>query len=176
MVDCAEFLDSYSDYRDGCLEAARAEHFEDHLRRCESCTRYDRVVRGGVQVFRSLPGLDTAPDFQTRLLGRMYSLETSARQGSGASVSVTVLLCLVIGAGAWIPALRAEPELYLLPPVVAHAPYHGFAPLTLSPAASFGATLRPSRPTLYPSGYLLETTMTPASLAPRPLGTFATQR
>lgn len=176
MVDCAEFLDSYSDYRDGCLEAAAVGRFEDHLRDCEACTRYDRVVRGGVQVFRSLPGLDPAPDFQTRLLGRLYAIEASAGRGSGASVSITVLLCLLIGAGAWIPALRAEPEPHLLPPVAAHAPYHGFSPLTLTPAPSFGVASRPSGLTLYPTGYMLETTMTPASLAPRPLGAFATQR
>lgn len=177
MVDCAEFLESYSDFCDGCLPAGAADDFEDHLRRCEACARYDRVVRGGVKVFRSLPELDPSPDFQTRLLGRLYALETTARRGSGASVSVTMLICLAIGAGAWLPALRSDPGPHRLPPVVAHAPYHGFTPALAPAGNTFGQTYRvPNQHTLYPQGYLLETTVTPASLAPRPLSAFVTQR
>ena len=177
MVDCAEFLDSYSDFSDGCLPGAVAGEFEDHLRRCEACARYDRVIRGGVKVFQSLPALDPSPDFQMRLLGRLYTLETTARRGSGASVSVTMIICLVIGVGAWLPALRTDPGPHRLPPVVAHAPYHDFTPALAPSPVSFGSTYRlPSQQTLYPQGYLLETTVTPASLAPRPLSAFVTQR
>ena len=92
-------------------------------------------------------------------------------------MSVTILICLAIGAGAWLPALRTDPGPHQLPPVVAHAPYHGFTP-ALAPSS---VTLRPSyrvshQHTLYPQGYQLETTVTPASLAPRPLSAFVTQR
>lgn len=177
MVDCADFLESYSDFRDGCLPATVADRFEGHLRQCEACTRYDRVVRGGVKVFRALPELDPSPDFQTRLLGRLYALETTARRGSGASMSVTVLICLAIGAGAWLPALRTDPGPHRLPPVVAHAPYHGSSPALAPAGILFTPGHRLSSPhTLYPQGYQLETTVTPASLAPRPLSAFVTQR
>ena len=43
MVDCARFLDEYSDYRDGLLPTEVLAEFEGHLGSCASCARYDRV-------------------------------------------------------------------------------------------------------------------------------------
>lgn len=134
MVDCAEFLDSYSDFRDGLLPLERRGGFERHVQTCDSCARYDRVVGGGVQVFRSLPGLAPSPDFEARLLHRLHVMDVSGgRHGSGASLAVTLMICLTLGAGAWLPAFRAGGgEPVRMPPIVAHAPYHDLTPVLMS--------------------------------------------
>ena len=115
MVDCVDFLDSYSDFRDGLLPADRRAGFEAHLKACDSCARYDRVVGGGVQVFRSLPGPSPSPDFHSRLLKRLHAVDLMAagQRGSGASVGVTLAICAALGAGAtalvWDADTDAEP-------------------------------------------------------------------
>ena len=182
MVDCVEFLDSYSDFRDGLLPAERRTGFEAHVRECSSCARYDRVVGGGVQVFRSLPAPSPSPDFQSRLLKRLHAVDLMAagERGSGASIGVTLSICAALGAGAWIPALRGEAEPVRLPPIVAHAPYHEYSPLLLDapPQSVLGVA-----PIFEPhSGFVRHSVMLgspPASstmLAYRPVNTFYSPR
>src|SRR5690606_456487 len=115
------------------VSAERREDFEAHLRVCDSCARYDRVIGSGVQVFRSLPPLAPSPDFQVRLQGRLYALEqASGKHGSGASLAVTLMICAALGIGAWIPALRPAPaDPVRLPPILAHAPYHDLTPVLM---------------------------------------------
>jgi len=53
-MNCSEFLELYSDYRDGCLEdpgVARA--VRQHLCECESCMRYDAAICRGIMALRS---------------------------------------------------------------------------------------------------------------------------
>lgn len=174
MVDCPEFLDAYSDYRDGRLTTDRMDGFEAHLRTCESCARYDRVVGGGVKVFLSLPALNPSPDFQTRLLDRLsYPDGVSGRHGSGASLAVTILICVAIGASAWLPALRHESGPVRLPAIVAHAPYHDLNPVLLRgiPAPMPSRTFQ-TQPAFYGQGLLLEQSTTPAVLAYRPASAY----
>ena len=45
-MTCAEFLDRYTDFRDGLITAPRElRRFERHLVQCASCRRYDTAVR-----------------------------------------------------------------------------------------------------------------------------------
>jgi hypothetical protein len=58
-MDCSEFLDLYSDYRDGCLENVRvARAVREHLRDCEACMRYDATICRGVMALRSTDELE----------------------------------------------------------------------------------------------------------------------
>lgn len=170
MVDCTEFLDNYSDFRDGRLSADLGNGFEAHLQVCGSCARYDRVVGGGVQVFRSLPGLTPSPDFQARLLGRLYAVDRAAgRHGSGASLAVTLMICAALGIGAWVPALRSSSEPVMLPPIVAHAPYHDLSPVLMqTPAPALSAPVWLPQPGHYRQGLLLDNASPQATLAYRP--------
>jgi hypothetical protein len=53
-MNCSEFLELYSDYRDGCLEdAGAARAAREHLRECDACMRYDAAVCRGVMALRS---------------------------------------------------------------------------------------------------------------------------
>lgn len=174
MLDCAEFLDSYSDYRDGRLAAEREHELEAHINVCESCARYDRVIGGGVKVFRSLPPLTPSPDFQTRLLGHLYALESaSGRHGSGASMAVTLMICAAIGIGAWTPTLRAgAADPVTLPPIVAHAPYHDLTPVLMQPGVpplEVVTLPRAPQPRYFARDLLLHEAFAPTMLAYRPV-------
>jgi hypothetical protein len=174
MVDCAEFLDSYSDFRDGRLAAEQRDGCETHMQLCTACARYDRVVGGGVQVFRSLPPLCPSPDFQDRLLRRLYAVEGSAnRHASGASLTVTVMICIALGAGAWLPALRPQPDPVRLPAIVAHAPYHDLSPVLMrgSPPPLRSALFE-SRPAYHGQGYFLDSSAPLTALAYRPTSAY----
>lgn len=179
MVECAEFLDSYSDFRDGRLTADRVDRFEAHLRVCGSCARYDRVVGGGVQVFRTLPSLTPSPDFERRLLNRLYTVEAGVgRHDSGVSLGVTLMICLILGGGAWLPTLRPESvEPVRLPPIVAHAPYHDLTPVlmrTTPPRLDASAFHR--QPSFYGQGLFLGQATPVTTLAYRPASTLYPQR
>src|SRR2546426_5959828 len=48
-MTCPEFLDRYTDFRDGLITAPRElRRFGRHLVQCASCRRYDAAVRRGV--------------------------------------------------------------------------------------------------------------------------------
>lgn len=179
MVDCPEFLESYSDYRDGLLPADRGGEFESHLRSCGSCARYDRVVGGGVQVFRSLPVLAPSADFEARLLHRLHVVDGAmSRHGSGASLAVTLTICLALGFGAWLPALRpAADEPVRLPAMVAHAPYHDLNPVLMrGSTAQMTPPVLQAPPAYYGQGLLLEQSPVFTTLAYRPASTYYTPR
>lgn len=180
MVECARFLDHYSDYRDGLLPSDEEWRFEAHVRGCDSCARYDRVVRDGVQVFRSLPQLTPSPDFQQRLMGRLYAWEGMMARGSGTSLGVTLAICLALGVGAWVPTLRSTEQVIQLPPIVAHAPYHDFSPVLLRSAQPMRGPLFSPQPVydyygsnllFTPDGSLTSLT----TMAQRPIPVFAPQ-
>ncbi|HET8654725.1 MAG TPA: zf-HC2 domain-containing protein [Longimicrobiaceae bacterium] len=125
MLNCSDFLEGYSDFRDGLLPAARYREFERHAETCDACARYHRVIGGGVEAFRSLPDVEPSEDFEWRLRHRLLLLEEEQQRqasGSGASAAVTIGIALAIGASAWLPALRARQAVVRLPPVVALAP------------------------------------------------------
>jgi hypothetical protein len=126
MVDCERFLDRYSDFRDGLLPERERMGLEAHLAECPECARYDEVVGEGIRVLLGLPEIDPSPDFAARLQHRLFHLEEEMavrRRSSGASVALTLGIAAAIGAAAWLPVIT-ESRLPLLPPAVAHAPYH----------------------------------------------------
>jgi len=58
-MNCSEFLDLYSDYRDGCLESTDvARSVREHLRECDACMRYDALICRGVMTLRSTEELE----------------------------------------------------------------------------------------------------------------------
>src|SRR5690606_36943671 len=127
MVDCSTFLDDYSEFRDGLLGRELERSFRDHLEACPACARYDRVIEQGTRLFRDLPPVEPSHDFVPRPQHRLFHLEEEMRRpgraGSGASVAFTLAIAAVIGASAWMPAMRPRPAEFHLPPVLAHAPH-----------------------------------------------------
>ncbi len=53
-MNCSEFLELYSDYRDGCLDdRSVALSVRKHLSECDACMRYDALICRGVMSLRS---------------------------------------------------------------------------------------------------------------------------
>ena len=136
MIDCSDFLDRYSDFRDQLLEPAENADFERHLDACDSCARYDRVVAGGIETLLRLPEVTPSPDFADRLGDRLSMVDVmEGSTGSGAPVALVIAVAASIGAAAWLPAMRGEPQPMRLPPTFAHAPYHPqLIPLVMQPS------------------------------------------
>lgn len=130
MMDCDTFLDGHSDYRDGLLALPDRVAFEAHLRECDHCARYDRVVSKGVQVLRDRPELEVSDDFMDRLQHRLYHVEdemaAARRRRSPVSRGAAAALAAAAGIAALALAPRlfpgASPTVTMLRPVAATAP------------------------------------------------------
>lgn len=124
-MECKEFLEGYSAYLDGVVSREEKEAFREHLERCEACTRYDRVVQRGIEIFRNLPRPDPSPDFFPRLRHRLYHIEDgipfdSARHGGSAALVAVAAVGLL--ALAWLPFATQMPVEVELPAVAVEAP------------------------------------------------------
>ena len=124
-MECNEFLEGYSAYRDGLVDEAERDAFRAHLESCESCARYDRVVRKGTDVLRDLPPVDPPSDFLARLQHRIYHIEdgipldASLRGGGAALMAVAAVGLLAL---AWLPFAARAPVEVELPAVAVDVP------------------------------------------------------
>lgn len=117
---CPEFLDRYSDFRDGLVMAPRElRRFRRHLALCPSCRAYDQAVREAVATLQSTPEVAPSPGFRERLERRL-AREASRRPRPAmlvrlaAALLVAVAVTLVAYEAGHRPA-PAEPP--ALPPV-----------------------------------------------------------
>jgi hypothetical protein len=127
MVNCADFLREYSNYRDGLVDTTSRAAIETHLSICSDCARYDRVVSAGVVQLRALPQVEPSSDFLPRLQHSIYHLQDerawwARRDTSATSVGFVILLVFLIGTAAWIPTIGQSVPVVELPPVAAAAP------------------------------------------------------
>lgn len=146
MLDCSQFLEGYSDFRDGLLGDSVREAFQAHMAACQSCSRYDRVVCRGAELFRNLPQLECSDDFLPRLQHRIFHLDDElrglGRHASGTSATLTFTIAALFALAAWLPALRTAPSPVQLPPVAARAPQ---PPVEASTLFRPGPLLAPER-------------------------------
>src|SRR2546422_4884067 len=80
-MTCAEFLERYTDFRDGLITAPRElRRFERHLMRCAGCRRYDTAVRRGVLALQAAGTIEPSRDFRRRLDARLERERRAARE------------------------------------------------------------------------------------------------
>jgi hypothetical protein len=137
---CADFLQIYSDYRDGLLAddglAFAAEH---HLRECPRCARHDLAVRRGVNLLRTEPEIEPSPGFRRTLdrrlrAGPLESWPATGRLAASVLLAAGVALLVFEGVTLVPPAQEApSPRAH----VVANPgpPFVGFASAELPLAA-----------------------------------------
>ncbi|HXL10889.1 MAG TPA: anti-sigma factor [Gemmatimonadales bacterium] len=119
-MTCAEFLDRYTDFRDGLITAPRElRRFERHLACCPSCRRYDATVRRGVQALQRLETIEPSPEFRRRLEARLAQerralVQVPASAGIAAALFVAAALALLALEGVHRAPLARAP---VLPPV-----------------------------------------------------------
>lgn len=116
-MDCQDFLQGFSEYYDGSCDP---EPFEAHVRRCERCRRYERVIREGVNLVRETPRLDLSPEFHARLHHRIFHVrdDVTSGSGSGATTAAVLAIALALALAAWSPSLWRSEVLVELPPIV----------------------------------------------------------
>src|SRR6266550_1463211 len=93
-MTCAEFLERYTDFRDGLITAPRElRRFERHLMRCAGCRRYDTAVRRGVLALQAAGTIEPSRHFRRRAGGRVGRERRGAPEvtGSGRLAGALVL-------------------------------------------------------------------------------------
>ena len=138
---CSEFLELYSDYRDGLLaDAATARAMSDHLAACSRCTRYNARLARGVTLLRSLSDLEPSPDFHRTLAHRLSQPAAAPAPARSAAVLAAVMVLTAMATVAWglrgylsQPARTAPTEVRAVPPpaIIANPapPFVAFAEL-----------------------------------------------
>jgi anti-sigma factor RsiW len=115
-MTCAEFLDRYSEFRDGLITApGEARRFERHLTQCPSCRTYEATLRRGVGALQAVDVLLPSADFRTRLESRLRSegLIAGSTPPAGARVAAALFIAVAIALLALEGVKRVD---------VAHAP------------------------------------------------------
>src|SRR2546425_121321 len=101
-MTCPEFLDRYTDFRDGLITAPRElRRFGRHLAQCAGCRRYDTAVRRGVLALQAAETIEPSPDFRRRLEVRLErerraAGDVPARAGVAAALFIAAALALVV--------------------------------------------------------------------------------
>jgi hypothetical protein len=99
---CSDFLDSYSDFRDGLIiDAQVLRRLNHHLSHCPGCRRHDVLVRRGVMALRAGADLCPSADFRRRLRDRLArtdaaSLDEPVLPGR-AGVAVSLMVAAAVG-------------------------------------------------------------------------------
>ena len=123
-MDCPEFLDRYTEFRDGLVTASRElRRFRRHLAACERCREYDETVRRGVGALQITSTIEPSADFRRRLDARLR-VERSRMRGEPvlpirlrlvAVVLLGLAIALVVRGSLRQPVQVAEAP--VLPPV-----------------------------------------------------------
>ncbi|MGI9628036.1 MAG: hypothetical protein ACR2QM_14455 [Longimicrobiales bacterium] len=130
-MKCRQFLDAYTEFRDGRLEEGPSGAMAEHLAACTSCARYDEVLSEGVAILRTLELEPTDPIPVGRVERMAFRWRQDQLADGGApgmsssafAAAAAGLLAAVFAAVTWLPGLTESgtPELDLSP-VVATAP------------------------------------------------------
>jgi anti-sigma factor RsiW len=120
-MTCAEFLDRYSEFRDGLITAPReARRFKHHLAQCPSCRTYEATLRRGVRALQAVDVLLPSADFRTRLESRLRreGLVAGSTPPVGAGVAAALFIAVAIALLALESVKRVDAaHAPMLPPV-----------------------------------------------------------
>ncbi|MEE8193521.1 MAG: zf-HC2 domain-containing protein [Gemmatimonadales bacterium] len=141
-MNCHEFLERYSDWRDGLIGADLRQRMSDHLQSCPRCTQYHARVARGVTVLKSLRELEPTWLSRRRLASRLagppltlYEPVTPAPAGIMVALMLMTAAALFVWEAATGPGSRAaqQPVQRPRPVVVANPapPFVSFAHLSV---------------------------------------------
>jgi len=78
-MDCREFRNKHVAFVDDLLPAVEMDAMQRHLLTCSGCSRQDTRVRRSLMMVRSLPPIETSPDFMQKLNDRIADLGPVSR-------------------------------------------------------------------------------------------------
>ncbi len=70
-MHCSDFLERYSDFRDGLLDAPSSARFVEHLAACPRCARYHTRLNLALGVLKELDPVEPSPEFRGSLRHRL---------------------------------------------------------------------------------------------------------
>jgi hypothetical protein len=119
-MTCADFLERYTDFRDGLITAPRElRRFTRHVALCTSCRRYDAAVRRGVLALQAVQTIEPSAAFRRRLDERLARerrrSQVPARAGIAAALFVAAALAMVALEGVRRPPVAQAPALPRVP-------------------------------------------------------------
>jgi hypothetical protein len=109
-MTCDEFLDRYSDFRDGSdsgPESGGADAFDAHLASCSQCRRYHDVIERGTSLLRENDAPALQDDFRDRLQHRIYHADLKLRTPSPRDLGMAAPVALGLAAAAALAAVAA---------------------------------------------------------------------
>jgi hypothetical protein len=137
-LSCQEFLEGHSDYLDGLLPAGAARFYDEHVAGCESCNRFDRVLRRGLLLAHNLPEIQPSANFQDKLQARLMRLEDESplQRPVMAGTGTAVVIAAVLGVIALTPFVMRESTVQAPQPIVAeHVHITPAAPMRINLSA-----------------------------------------
>ncbi|NNF12397.1 MAG: hypothetical protein HKN72_04205 [Gemmatimonadetes bacterium] len=142
-MNCSQVVTHFTDYLDGIASAEAAAAVEEHLEGCPTCVRYEKVLRNGSELLRTLPDPELREDFVPRLQHRLFDVDNErairATADSGAPAMTVAAIAVLLAVIAWSPVLfNGSPVVQLEPIVVDRAPARSAArPTSVTPPGTF---------------------------------------
>lgn len=132
---CSEFIDHYSDYRDGLIaDPFTRRRFERHVRSCAQCRRYDQIIRLGVsELHRDAvsPSRAFGPGLRWRLAAARRTM-ARPRAAWPAGLAAALLVTAVV----WEGVARTSEQIEIPAPLPGR-PVSGMPTLVEHPYATF---------------------------------------
>ncbi|MDP2471581.1 MAG: zf-HC2 domain-containing protein [Candidatus Palauibacterales bacterium] len=127
-MSCDQFIERYTEFRDGLLEAEEMAAVEAHLSECPCCARYHSVMRRGLELLSDIPCAESSDDFMPRLRHRLYNVDcgiTEGRRSFGGSAALVGVAAVGLLALFWLPFAASVPLEMELPAVSVQFPPPG---------------------------------------------------
>jgi hypothetical protein len=123
-MNCTDFLERYSDYRDGLIEDAELwERMSQHLLSCPRCMQYDARVARGVTLFKTLSDIRPSWAFRRRLASRLADTHLVLHEPvTPAPAGIMVALMLITAAALFLWETTNAPQRVAVEPAAAEAP------------------------------------------------------
>ena len=110
-MHCKDFLERHTDWLEGELDPTIASQIMAHAATCQSCARYDRVVRRGAELARELlPPTEVSPEFGARMRHRLFHErdEMARRRTAIPAIYAAAASFILVTAGAGAFAVAAS--------------------------------------------------------------------
>jgi hypothetical protein len=110
-MHCSDFLNRYSDFRDGEItDLGILREMQDHLRTCPCCRRYEQAIQHGIGALRTLGQIEPSARFQRELRVRLAqaALQVDRRPGLTPAGLAAAMLVAVAGALLLYEGLTAD--------------------------------------------------------------------
>lgn len=158
-MSCDRFIERYTDFRDGLLDAVERSEAEAHLTGCACCARYHRVMQQGLELLKHMPAAESSDDFMPRLRHRLYNVDCGVAEGRrsfGGSAALVGVAAVGLLALFWLPFAASVPLEMELAAVSAQLPPAGAEPVpSLFRSGPFVSTLLVEEDS-FVDGYLTE--------------------